>query len=78
MVHDWDDENVHRLLSDCRAAMGSSSRLMMFTWLMPDGELRSAPAEELAMAIQDIELMVGSRDEIRTLGAYSALFAGPG
>ena len=78
VVHDWDDANVHQLLSNCRAAMGPSSRLVMFTWLMPDGEIRAEPAEELAMAIQDIELMVVTRGEIRTLGAYTSLFAGAG
>ena len=78
VVHDWDDSNVHRLLANCRAAMGPSARLVMFTWLMPDGEIRSEPAEELAMAIQDIELMVVTRGEIRTLAAYTELFEGAG
>ena len=78
VVHDWDDENVHRLLANCRAAMAPDARLVMFTWLMPDGDVRGEPAEELAMAIQDIELMVVTRGEIRTLAAYTELFAGAG
>ncbi|MET0425240.1 MAG: methyltransferase [Actinoplanes sp.] len=78
VLHDWDDARAVRLLTNIRAAMRPDSRLAMFTWLMPEPGVQRDPAEELSMAIQDIELMVMTRGETRRLGTYEKLFAQAG
>jgi hypothetical protein len=78
VLHDWDDERAVRLLTNIRAAMRPDSKLVMFTWLMPEPDVKRDPAEELSMAIQDIELMVMTRGETRRLGTYRKLFAQAG
>ena len=78
VLHDWDDDNAVRLLSNIRAAMRPDSRLVMFTWLRPGPEVKLDPVDALSMAIQDIELMVVTRGEIRDRASYDRLFAKAG
>ncbi|GAA3582831.1 methyltransferase [Amycolatopsis ultiminotia] len=79
VVHDWNDEAAEKLLSTVRAAMEPDSKLVVFTWLMPEkGDAGGDPAERLAMAVQDIELMVVTRGEMRTLSEYTELFGRAG
>ncbi|HZN19507.1 MAG TPA: methyltransferase [Micromonosporaceae bacterium] len=78
VLHDWDDESCQRILRNCRDAMGPDGRVVVLTSLMPEGKATEDPGEALAVAIQDIEMMVMCPGAIRTLAEHERLFANAG
>ncbi|ONI77916.1 hypothetical protein ALI144C_31430 [Actinosynnema sp. ALI-1.44] len=74
VIHDWDDESCVRILRNCRDAMAPGGRIVVFTSVMPERDTVT-PADALAVAVQDIEMMVMCPGSIRTVAEHEALFA---
>jgi predicted O-methyltransferase YrrM len=77
--HDWSDEESVRILANCRAAMGTTGRLLVLQLVLPPAGVPHPPsaAETLARTV-DLEMLavVGGRE--RTEAEFRALFARAG
>ncbi|MFI1918427.1 methyltransferase [Nocardia sp. NPDC020380] len=69
VLHDWNDEECHRILANCAAAMPAHARLYVIERLLPDDNATSlAPAWDVHMLCN-----VGGRE--RTLPHFRALLS---
>lgn len=67
ILHDWDDERCVKILSNCRAAMGKSGRVLVVDSVVPPG---NGPGY---VKLLDIEMLViGGRE--RTKAEFAAVF----
>ena len=67
IIHDWDDANATRILTNCRRAMDKNSRLLLIEMVIPSG---NAP---FLGKFLDLEmLLIGGRE--RTEAEYRAMF----
>lgn len=74
IVHDWEDDDAVAVLRSCRAAMASTSRLLIMERLLPEGG--SAAGEEALLF--DINMLVTAGGRERSLGEYDVLLRSAG
>jgi 16S rRNA G1207 methylase RsmC len=72
IVHDWDDEKAIRLLRRCREAMSHDGRLAVCEMVVPTG------AEPHFSKLLDLEMLVNTGGQERTLEEYERLYAAAG
>jgi hypothetical protein len=53
VIHDWNDERARTILQNCRAAMGTSGRLLLVERVVPASE------PSLDVALPDLQMLVG-------------------
>ncbi len=70
VLHNWDDEDCQRLLTNCARSMGPNSRLLVVERILPEQEEELLP--EQAMLDLHMLTVLGGRE--RTLEDYRALF----
>jgi orsellinic acid C2-O-methyltransferase len=76
VLHDWDDERSHAILSTCRSAMTASSRLLVIERLIPE---RMQPLEtHRGLARSDLNMLVAHAAQERTEAQFRELLAGAG
>lgn len=76
IVHDWNDEKATAILTTCRKAMGTGSRLIVLERIMPARAEESAASRLVFMADLQMLVMLGGRE--RTVDEFGALFKGAG
>jgi hypothetical protein len=75
VLHDWNDGACRKILGNCRSAMSGSGRVIVLGSVIPEpGTV--GPAEELAVAIQEIGIMAICPGAARTVAEYEKLFEG--
>jgi O-methyltransferase domain/Dimerisation domain len=75
ILHDWDDENVLRILRNVRSAAGNHSRLIAIEQIVPEALTPSVTDQDVIRA--DLVMMsVGGKE--RTAAEYRTLFADSG
>jgi hypothetical protein len=72
IIHDWDEASCLTILRNCRAAMGSSGRLLLVEWVLPDGH-EPHPGKILDLAML---ALVGGQE--RNTAEYRELLAQAG
>jgi SAM-dependent methyltransferase len=73
VLHDWDDAHSVRILSACRRAMASGGRLLIVERLIPDD-----PAEAIPVLLSDLNMLVVTGGQERTIAEYRQLLAEAG
>lgn len=69
VIHDWDDERAHRILTNCRRAVPADGVLLLVEYIVPEGNSSSvAKTADIAMM-----LLTGGKE--RTLMDYRELLA---
>ena len=69
VIHDWDDERSVAILKNCRRAMTEDARLLLIETVVP------APGEPHYAKLQDLEMLVATGSQERTVEEYSSLLA---
>jgi hypothetical protein len=72
VIHDWNDERARTILQNCRAAMGTSGRLLLVERVVPASE------PSLDVALPDLQMLVGPGGCERTAQEFDALFSSAG
>jgi SAM-dependent methyltransferase len=72
VLHNWDDDDVSRILRTCRRAVSSHSRLLIVERVIPQGN------EASEAKLFDINMLVAVGGRERTEREYEALLAGAG
>ena len=73
VLHDWDDDDAHRILTTCRRAMPAAAKLVVVDAVLPDR------AEECPAAVRlDLNMLVLLGGRERTEDELRDLFAGAG
>ncbi len=72
IIHDWDDTSCTRILQRCRRAMRADARLLVVDRFI--GPLN----ENLAVALSDLNMLVGPGGQERTREEFAALFQAGG
>lgn len=72
IVHDWDDGKAIRLLRNCREVMPAHARLAVCEMVVPAG------AEPHFSKLLDLEMLVNTGGQERTLDEYQRLFEAAG
>jgi O-methyltransferase domain/Dimerisation domain len=72
IVHDWDDEKAIRLLRRCREAMAPHARLAVCEMVVPAGP------EPHFSKLLDLEMLVNTGGQERTLDEYERLYTAAG
>jgi ubiquinone/menaquinone biosynthesis C-methylase UbiE len=67
VIHDWDDERSTAILKNCRRAMTEDARLLLIETVVP------APGEPHYAKLQDLEMLVATGSQERTVEEYSSL-----
>lgn len=67
VIHDWDDEKSLAILANCRRAMADGTRLLLVETVVPP------PGEPHFAKLQDLEMMVVTGSQERTIEEYSRL-----
>lgn len=67
VIHDWDDARSLAILANCRRAMAEGSRLLLVETVVPP------PGEAHYAKLQDLEMMVVTGSQERTLDEYAHL-----
>jgi orsellinic acid C2-O-methyltransferase len=76
VLHDWDDERSHAILTTCRRAMTGSARLLVIERLLPE---RMEPSEtHRALARADLHMLVAHAAQERTEAQFRDLLAAAG
>jgi hypothetical protein len=74
IIHDWDDEHSHRLLTNCFNSMDGSGRLICVDSVLPPlGDTGATPAKFL-----DLLMMSAIRGKERTLKQWEELYRSAG
>ena len=76
IIHDWNDECAHAILSCCRRSMSASSRIVIIERKLPD---RAEPKADVESFLTDLEMLVmtsGGRE--RTEAEFRDLLAKAG
>jgi hypothetical protein len=73
IIHDWDDARAHRILANCRTAMGKKGRLLLMEQVILPG---NAPSFGKLMDLQMMVQTPGGRE--RTEAQYRSLLADAG
>ena len=73
VLHDWDDDDAHRILTTCRRAMPAAAKLVVVDAVLPER------AEECPAAVRlDLNMLVLLGGRERTEDELRDLFAGAG
>ena len=72
ILHDWNDEESHRLLTSCRSAIAKDGRLVVVEMIVPE---RVEPG---FVQLMDLNMLVMTGGLERTEREYADLFAGAG
>jgi hypothetical protein len=72
VIHDWNDERARTILQNCRAAMGTSGRLLLVERVVPASE------PSLDVALPDLQMLVGPGGCERTAQEFDALLSSAG
>lgn len=72
VIHDWDNEGAHTILTNCRRAVPEDGVLLLIEYIVPEGD--SVSAAKTA----DIAMMLLTGGKERTLEEYRELLAGAG
>jgi hypothetical protein len=72
VIHDWDDEHAHVILTNCRRAVPPDGALLLVEWALPEGNL---PSNGRFMDLTML-LLTGGRE--RMVGEYGQLLASAG
>jgi len=67
IIHDWDDERSLAILKNCRQAMKDDARLLLVETVVP------LPGESHPAKLQDLEMLVITGSQERTVAEYSRL-----
>jgi hypothetical protein len=73
IIHDWDDDASHKILSNCRAAMPAHGRVLLVEVVMP-GKPEPSPTVKL----MDLNMLVLCGGKQRTEAEFGELFRGAG
>jgi hypothetical protein len=69
VIHDWDDEQAHTILVNCRRAVPPDGALLLVEWALPEGSLPSAGK------LLDVVMLLMTGGKDRTVGEYRQLLA---
>jgi SAM-dependent methyltransferase len=72
IVHDWDDQQSVKLLSNCARALRPNGRVILIEWVMPEHGKPSAAA------LSDLNMLVLLPGRERTAGEFAELFRASG
>ncbi len=72
VIHDWDDEQAARILTNCRAAMPPDATLILAEPVMPDDPAELAEMHSLLMS--DLNMLVCTGGRERTHADFADLF----
>ena len=72
VIHDWNDEDAHRILSQCRRAVPKNGALLLVEFNLPED---SSPSRS---KFTDVTMMVLTGGKERTVPEYSALLSTAG
>ena len=70
VLHDWDDPDSVRILSNCRQAMAPSGHVLIVERLIPDN-----PADAIPALLSDLMMLVITGGQERTNAEYARLLA---
>lgn len=71
VLHDWNDEAAHRILSNCRKVMAVEDKILVVERVLPEGGVQKGPLMDLNMLV-----LMGGRE--RTQKEYEVLLARAG
>jgi hypothetical protein len=72
IVHDWDDENAQRILSNCRKALSDNGRVLICEMMVTAGP------EAIPALVLDMEMLVAAGGRERTRTEFSELLSSAG
>ena len=72
VIHDWNDDDAHSILSNCRKATPSNGALLLIEWTLSDA---NAPSRA---KFADVTMMLLTGGRERTIEEYRALLEGAG
>ena len=72
VIHDWNNEDAHRILVNCREATPNNGALLLIEWDLPED---NAPSRGKSA---DLVMMVLAGGKERTIEEYRALLADAG
>ena len=72
VIHDWDDDDAHHILSNCRKATPRDGALLLIEWALSDANTPSRAK------FADVTMMVLTGGRERTIEEYRALLEGAG
>lgn len=72
VIHDWDDEDVGRILGNCRAAMRGGSTLLLVERVMPDS-VQARPAGDVLSVRAFLHMLVLHGGRERTAAEFERL-----
>ncbi len=73
VIHDWDDEPARVILSNCRRAMPTSSRLLLIERVLPD-----QPGGDVSSYLGDLNMLHSLSGRERSEAEYRTLLARSG
>ncbi len=73
VLHDWDDEQCRRILSNCRRAMGPEGKLLIVERLLPERVVPPTP-----VVTSDLHMLTLTGGRERAEAEYVTLLAGSG
>jgi SAM-dependent methyltransferase len=73
IIHDWNDERCVRILQNCHRALKPGARLMVLDQIVP--EKLEPTADNLAIALMDLNMLRGPGGCERTVGEFRELLA---
>ncbi len=74
VIHDWDDADTVRILSNCRRAMGPSGVLLVIEPVLPD----VCSAEDTGAVMSDLNMLVLTEGRERTEAEFASLYEAAG
>ena len=72
VIHDWDDEHAHTILTNCRRAVPADGALLLVEWALPEGNLPSTGK------LLDVVMLLMTGGRERVLEEYRQLLASAG
>jgi hypothetical protein len=72
VIHDWDDDDAHHILSNCRKVTPRNGALLLIEWALSDANKPSRAK------FADVTMMVLTGGRERTIEQYRALLEGAG
>ncbi|MHB8542119.1 MAG: methyltransferase [Candidatus Acidiferrales bacterium] len=72
VIHDWEDEKAHKILSNCRRAVPKEGALLLVEWGLEEGD-QPSPGK-----LADVAMLVLTGGRERTTDEYRELLGGAG
>jgi hypothetical protein len=72
VIHDWDDQHAHHILTNCRRVVPADGALLLVEWDLPEGNLPSKGK------LTDVVMLLMTGGKERTTAEYRELLAGAG